>query len=134
MEPSKLCAKDLMNKVVKTITEADSINKAVKIMSDAGVSSLVVDRNDDSDAFGIITRKDIVEALMSELETNGGSLRVEDIMSKPAIAVSPNLSIFRCYQMMRMMGVRRMPVVDDNQVVGILSNTDLFRCLAKDLC
>jgi len=41
MEPSKLCAKDLMNKGVKTITEADSINKAVKIMSDAGVSSLI---------------------------------------------------------------------------------------------
>ena len=134
MEPSKLCAKDLMNKCVKTITEADSINKAVKIMSNAGVSSLVVERNNDIDAFGIITRKDIVEALMSELETNGGSLRVEDIMSKPAITISPNLSIFRCYQMMRMMGVRRMPVVDDNQVVGILSNTDLFSCLAKDLC
>ena len=60
MHPSKLCAKDLMNKNVNTITEADSINKAVKIMSDAGVSSLVIERNNDSDAFGIITRKDIM--------------------------------------------------------------------------
>ena len=133
MKSSKLCAKDFMNKDVKTITEMDSINKAVKIMSDTGVSSLVVERNDDNDAFGMITRKDIVEALMSELESNSAAMLVEDIMSKPVITVYPNLSIFRCYQMMRMMGVRRMPVVDDNQVIGILSNTDLFRYLAKDV-
>ncbi len=68
-------------------------------MSDAGVSSLIVERNDDIDALGIITRKDIVEVLMSEFETNGRSLRVKDIMSKPSITVSPNLSIFRCFQM-----------------------------------
>ena len=132
MASSKLCAKDLMKKDVNTIMEMDSINKAVKIMSDAGVSSLVVERNDDNDAFGMITRKDIVGALMSGLESNGGAMLVEDIMSKPVITVYPDLSIFQCYQMMRMMGVRRMPVVDDNNLVGILSNTDLFYCLAKD--
>jgi len=134
MELMSLCARDLMKKDVKTIKEMDSINKAVKIMSDAGVSSLVVERNDDNDAFGMITRKDIVGALMSGLESNGGTMLVKNIMSKPAITVYPDLSISQCYQMMRMMGVRRMPVVDDNLVIGILSNTDLFHCLAKDVC
>ena len=128
---SKLCTKDLMKKDVKTIKEMDSINKAVKIMSDAGVSSLVVERNDDNDAFGMITRKDIVGALMSGLESNGGTMLVEDIMSKPVITVHPDLSILQCYQMMRMMGVRRMPVVDNKELVGILSSTDLFHYLTK---
>ena len=133
MELMKRCARDLMKKDVKTIREMDSINKAITTMIDLDVSSLVVERNDDSDAFGMITRKDIVEALIPEIETGVEAMLVEDIMSKPVITVNPDLSIFQCYQMMRMMGVRRMPVVDDKELVGILSSTDLFHYLTKDI-
>ncbi len=133
MELMNLCAKDLMKKDVKTIKEMDSINKTITTMIDSGVSSLVVERNDDNDAFGMITRKDIVEALIPEIETGVEAMLVEDIMSKPVITVNPDLSIFQCYQMMRMMGVRRMPVVDDKELVGILSSTDLFHYLTKDI-
>ena len=133
MELMSLCARDLMKKDVKTIKEMDSINKAITTMIDLGVSSLVIERNDDKDAFGMITRKDIVEALIPEIETGVEAMLVEDIMSKPVITVNPDLSIFQCYQMMRMMGVRRMPVVDDKELVGILSSTDLFHYLTKDI-
>ena len=132
MELMNLCAKDLMKKDVRTIREMDSITKAITTMNDLGVSSLVVERNDDNDALGMITRKDIVEALMTEIESGVEALLVENIMSKPVITVNPDLSISQCYQMMRMMGVRRMPVVDDKELVGILSSTDLFHYLTKD--
>ncbi len=133
MEFMNLCARDLMKKDVKTIKEMDSINKAITTMIDLGLSSLVVERNDDNDALGMITRKDIVEALIPEIETGVEAMLVEDIMSKPVITVSPDLSISQCYQMMRMMGVRRMPVVDNKELVGILSSTDLFHYLTKDI-
>ncbi len=133
MELMNLCAKDLMKKDVKTIKEMDSINKTITTMIDLDVSSLVVERNGDNDAFGMITRKDIVEALIPEIEKGVESMLVEDIMSKPVITVSPDLSIFQCYQMMRMMGVRRMPVVVDKELVGILSSTNLFHYLTKDI-
>ena len=133
MELMNLCAKDLMKKDVKTIKEMDSINKTITTMIDSGVSSLVVERNDDNDALGMITRKDIVETLMTEIESGIEALLVENIMSKPVITVNPDLSIPQCYQMMRMMGVRRMPVVNDKELVGILSRTDLFHYLTKDI-
>ena len=133
MELMKRCARDLMKKDVKTIREMDSINKAITTMIDLDVSSLVVERNDDNDAFGMITRKDIVEVLIPEIETGFEAMLVEDIMSKPVITVNPDLSISQCYQMMRMMGVRRMPVVNDKELVGILSSTDLFHYLTKDI-
>ena len=133
MELKNLCARDVMKKDVKTINEMDSVNKAIMKMNDLGISSLVVDRNDDNDAFGMITRKDIVEALMPGIESGVEAMLVEDIMSKPAITVYPGLSISQCYQMMRMMGVRRMPVVDGIELVGILSNTHLFYYLTKSI-
>lgn len=133
MDFNNLCAKDLMKKEVRTIMELDSIEKAIKIMSELGLSSLVVERKDKNDAFGIITRKDILEALIAGIGSNVGAMLVEEIMSKPTITVNPELSITLCYQMMRMMGVRRMPVVDNKDLVGILSSTDLFHYLTKEM-
>jgi len=102
------------------------------MMLEGEVSSLVVERKDESDAFGIVTRKDIVEGLVS-LEIDDGALLVEDVMAKPAITVPPDLSLGHCLQMMRMAGVRRMPVVDAKGLVGILSNSDVFKHLAANI-
>lgn len=132
MDLTKLCAKDLMHKDVKTVDEMTSVEDAVRMMLDSNVSSLVVEPNDDNDAFGIVTRKDFVEAFMSGVEAARVML-VEEIMTKPVITVHPDLAISQCYQMMRLMGVRRVPVVDGKDLVGIFSSTDLFRCFEKGL-
>jgi CBS domain-containing protein len=54
-------------------------------------------------------------------------------MTKPALSVSSGLSISNCHQMMRMVGVRRLPVVDGKKLVGILSNADIFIKLVEDI-
>jgi len=55
------------------------------------------------------------------------------VMTKPAFTVSNGLSISNCHQMMRMVGVRRLPVVDGTQLVGIISNADIFAKLVEDM-
>jgi CBS domain-containing protein len=101
-------------------------------MKDFNVSSLVVEPENDGDTFGIITRKDIVETIVMD-PTGGISFTVDDVMTKPALTVSSKLSISNCHQMMRMVGIRRMPVVDGTELVGILSNTDIFTKLADEI-
>ncbi|MGD9161310.1 MAG: CBS domain-containing protein, partial [Desulfobacteraceae bacterium] len=81
---------------------------------------------DQLDAFGIITRKDVVESLINA-GTGETSILVKDVMTKPSLTVSPELSIFNCHQMMLMVGVRRMPVVEGNKLVGIISNSDILK-------
>ncbi|MGD8892698.1 MAG: CBS domain-containing protein, partial [Desulfobacterales bacterium] len=86
----------------------------------------------DGDAFGVITRKDIVEVMV--MDPSGMiSFAVDDVMTKPAFTVSTGLSISNCHQMMRMVGVRRLPVVDGTQLVGIISNADIFAKLVEDM-
>ena len=123
---------DLMQTDVKTVRKDVELLSATKMMRDFNVSSLVVEPEDDSDAFGIITRKDIVEAIVMD-PTGGISLAVDDVMTKPALTVSSKLSISNCHQMMRMVGVRRLPVVDGAKLVGILSNADVFAKLAEKI-
>lgn len=123
---------DLMQTDVKTVRKDVELLAATKMMRDFNVSSLVVEPEDDRDAFGIITRKDIVEAIVMD-PTGGISLEVDDVMTKPALTVSSKLSISNCHQMMRMVGVRRLPVVNGTELVGILSNADIFTKLADDI-
>ncbi len=132
MDIKGLCAKDLMQHDVRTVSEAASLRDAAKTMRDRGVSSLVVEQNDEQDAVGIVTRKDIIEGLVS-LQMGGIALLVKDVMTKPAVTVTPMLSIHHCLQMMRMAGVRRLPVIKDDKVVGVLSNTDVFKHLAAGI-
>jgi CBS domain-containing protein len=123
---------DLMQTDVKTVRKDEELLAATKMMRDFNVSSLVVEPEDDRDAFGIITRKDIVEAIVMD-PTGGISLEVDDVMTKPALTVTSKLSISNCHQMMRMVGVRRLPVVNGTKLVGILSNADIFTKLADDV-
>lgn len=132
MNIEKLRVQELMQTDVKLINKSTTISKAAKMMRDSGVSSLIVEPDSDGDAFGIITRKDIIEAFLSST-ISGPAHLVEDAMTKPAITVNLGMSIYNCQQLMRMVGVRRLPVVDGNQLVGILSNADIFEKLLEDI-
>ena len=132
MNIEKLRVQELMQKDVKLTDKSTTISKAARMMRDLGVSSLIVEPDDDGDAFGIITRRDIIEAFLSST-ISGPSHLVEDAMTKPAITVNLGMSIYNCQLLMRMVGVRRLPVIDGNQLVGILSNTDIFGKLLEDI-
>ncbi|MDH3357663.1 MAG: CBS domain-containing protein [Desulfobacteraceae bacterium] len=132
MDADKIRVKDLMKTDVKTVHKDVTLLTAIKIMRDFSVSSLIIEPESDGDAFGIITRKDVVEAIVIN-PVGGTSLLVDDVMTKPAITVNTGLSISNCHQMMRMVGVRRLPVVDGTKLIGILSNANIFVKLAEDL-
>jgi len=132
MDVDRIRVKDLMKADVKTVHKDATLLTAIKMMRDFSVSSLIIEPESDGDAFGIITRKDIVEAIVMD-PAGGTSLLVDDVMTKPAITVNAGLSISNCHQMMRMVGVRRLPVVNGTKLIGILSNADIFAKLAEDI-
>ena len=132
MDAKKIMVKDLMRTDPKTVKKDVTLFTAIKMMHDFGVSSLIIEPESDGDAFGIITRKDVVEAIVMD-PAGGTSLLVDDVMTKPAITVNSGLSISNCHQMMRMVGVRRLPVVDGTKLIGILSNANIFEKMVENL-
>jgi len=132
MDAKKIIVKDLMKADAKTVKKEVTLFSAIKMMHDFGVSSLIIEPESDGDEFGIITRKDVVEAIVMD-PAGGTSLLVDDVMTKPAITVNSSLSISYCHQMMRMVGVRRLPVVDGSKLIGILSNANIFDKLVEDI-
>jgi CBS domain-containing protein len=132
MDVNRIRVKDLMKADAKTVHKDATLFTAIKMMRDFGISSLIIEPETDGDAFGIITRKDVVEAIVMD-PAGGTSLIVDDVMTKPAITVNSGLSISNCHQMMRMVGVRRLPVVDGSKLIGILSNANIFAKLVEDI-
>lgn len=58
-------------------------------------------------------------------------IKARDLMGKPLLMVSPGLDIRYVVRLMKMANIRRAPVFDGNEIVGILSNTDIIEALAK---
>ena len=123
-----LKAADVMTKDVVTVSPDATVAEAVKLMREKKVSSLVVERRTHDDAWGIMTRKDVVTKVIGARK-DPHEVKVCDIMTSPLIMVSPGLTLDNCAKLMAMAGVRRCPVFDGKEIVGILSNTDIFNTL-----
>lgn len=130
MDIKKLRVRDVMRSDVKTVERDLLLPEAARRMHELQVSSLVIEPEDDSDAFGIITQKDILNVMIMAGEDDFAS-QVSDVMTKPAITVGPGLSVENCLLLMRVAGARRLPVVEGEKLIGIISNTDLFAQLVK---
>ena len=123
-------AQDVMTKEVVTISGSATVAEAVRKMRDRKVSSLIVERRNVEDAYGIITRKDVVAKVVSPGK-KFSEVKVHEIMTKPLVMMSPGLELKYCARLMAMTGIRRAPVFDGKEIIGILSNTDIFHAAAE---
>jgi len=118
-------AADVMTKNVVYIEGNETVANAIRLMKEKGVSSLVVNRRDLEDTWGIMTRKDVVSKVVNP-GRDPDETRVFEIMTKPLVMVSPGLELKYCARLFNQTGIRRAPVFDGKEIVGILSNTNIF--------
>ncbi|MHC4400843.1 MAG: CBS domain-containing protein [Planctomycetota bacterium] len=121
-------AADVMTGEVVCIDGTATAADAVRLMRAKRVSSLFVNRRGQEDAWGIVTRKDVVNKVVDPGK-EPGDVKVFEIMSKPLITVSPGLALKYCARLFNSAGIRRAPVFDGKEIIGILSNTDIFNAI-----
>lgn len=118
----------VMTKDVVFIDGNKTVADAIKLMKEKKVSSLVVNRRTHEDAWGIITRKDVVSKIVDPGK-DPRAVKVFEIMSKPLITVSPGLALKYCARLFNNAGIRRAPVFDGKEIIGIVSNTNIFNAI-----
>ena len=97
-------------------------------MREHQVKSLVVDKRGPHDAYGIITFGNILKTIVAE-EGDIDLLNVYDVCTKPAVTLSLELDIKHAARMMVNMGIRRVLVTTQNELVGIISMTDIVAAI-----
>ena len=109
--------------------EADApVLEAVKRMVDANVGSLLV--KDGGEIAGIVSERDYLRRVARNGPT-GDEVTVGEILSSPLIVVSPETSIGECMALMTDRRIRHVPVVEDGEVVGIVSIGDVVKFKSK---
>ncbi len=113
---------------VVTVAATASLQEAATLMAERGVSSLVIPNPATGAPQGIITEKDIVEALYRCGGRLAGS--VGNIMSQPVFTVQPDQSLWQVNELLKQRQVRRMVVVDNQgTMVGIVTQTNILRAI-----
>jgi CBS domain-containing protein len=126
-----LRAADLMSSDIKTIDPEASVAEAVATMNRHRIHCLLILPSSPSRGIGVIACKDVIHMLADGGVETLKEIRVSEAMTTPAVTVPSDLCIEDCVNLMRMVGVRTVPVVESNRPVGILSFTDVLKALGQ---
>ena len=126
---------DVCNRDVVYVNRDVTVHAACKLIRHYHVGSLVV--VDEVDGLrvpvGILTDRDIVVEV-NALDLDARVITAGDIMSTELVTAPESLGILEVIEIMRLKGIRRLPVVnDENRLVGIASIDDLLAVLAEEL-
>jgi CBS domain-containing protein len=121
---------DIMHKDVKTASTQDSFADVAKMMRTNGISSVVV--LDGKKLSGIVTERDIVNLVAAGGDPHATT--VEHGMTKrDLVTVSPKVPLTEAAAAMVSRNIRHLPVVEGDDVVGIVSIRDMTRWAAEEL-
>jgi CBS domain-containing protein len=117
---------DVMNRTVRTIDPNASIQQAAELMSKYRIGSLIVVEK--GKLAGIITEHDILSKVVAQAK-DVNNVKVKDVMTRNVIVVSPDMELEDAAQLMLDKGIKKLPVVSNRQLIGIITATDI--CTAE---
>ena len=119
--------KDIMTKTVITIEANKTVTEAAALMTQNNVSNLIVMEN--NTPTGIVTERDFVRKILAKNKPT--KTKISEIMSTPLRVIDPDAPIKEAARKMLRKGIRRLPVIKDNRLVGIITTTDIAKQLSK---
>lgn len=112
-----------------TVAPSTTVLEAVTIMADKGIGALLV--MDGDRMVGIISERDYVRRV-ALFERSAFATRVDEVMTADVITVSPRDGTQHCMQLMTNKRLRHLPVMQDGQLLGLLSIGDLVKDVIQE--
>jgi len=112
-----------MNRSVATLDVSGTVLDALRIMTTKSVGCLII--TDSTKPVGIVTERDVMKVMMQGRDILNN--KVAEVMSIPLTAVRPETSVVEALDLMKKKNIRRLPVVSDGELQGIITiHTDLL--------
>jgi CBS domain-containing protein len=115
---------DVMSTPLEMISPSATVSEAAVAMRDHDISALVVTTSPPS----IVTSTDVLEAVADGLDPT--ETLVEEVMTASVESVPTDILVEEVAAMMTSLGIKHLPVVDDDDYVGMISSTDVTAQLA----
>ncbi len=123
-ERKKVEVRDVMKKKYDIIDGMMSVNEAMKAMKYRENKSLIVEKRNEHDEYGMVLISDIARKVLA-LDRSPERVNVYEVMTKPIVTVDPDMDIRYAARLFDRFGLSRAPVVENGKVVGIVSFTDM---------
>lgn len=122
-----LQVKDVMVKDIITVQAEETVKKAAELMDKHNIGCLIVINFDNP--IGIVTERDMLKKVVLE-RRDPGRVKVGNIMSAPLITSHPQADIRDAVRLMNERRIKKLPVIEDGKLIGLVSLTDVMRSLA----
>jgi len=112
--------RQVMRKEVTFVTGRTNVLEALRIMKQVSATCLMVEKRDEKDEYGMVLFSDIAKQVIAK-DRSPERVNVYEIMAKPVISVRPNMNIRYCARLFDNFGISHAPVIENEEVVGIVS-------------
>lgn len=121
----RLNVEDVMTPEIITVDENVTVKEAANIMDQKEISCLIALRK--GRAIGIITERDILKRIIVEAR-NPEKTKVKKVMSSPLEVITLGTDLEKALRLMIKKKIKKLPVVDNKNILGLVSLTDIAHC------
>jgi CBS domain-containing protein len=125
-----IIVRDVMTKSIKTVKTDDTVHDAVKKMNKFDIGSVIVMSS--GRPVGIITETNVMRRIV-EPRMDPATVWTKDIMSSPLTTIDLNAALEEAAKIMADKRINRLPVIDGDKLVGVISSTDIVKASPTQL-
>jgi predicted transcriptional regulator len=116
--------RDVMANTYSVVDGLITVYDAICVARRDQVKALIVNKRNDDDEFGIVLMNDIAKQVLAR-NKSPHRINVYEVMTKPALSVSPDMKVKYCARLFERFGISRAPVIEHGRVIGMVSYNNI---------
>lgn len=120
----KIRVRDVMASTYAMIDGLRTVSEGIEVARLNKVKALVVNKRHQDDEYGLVLMNDIAKKVLAK-NRSAERTNIYEIMTKPALSVSPDMNVKYCARLFERFGISRAPVIEDGQVIGMVSYNNI---------
>ncbi|WP_019615318.1 CBS domain-containing protein [Psychromonas ossibalaenae] len=116
--------KDVMANTYVMVDGVTTVEEGIRLARLNTVKALIVNKRHDDDEYGIVLMNDIAKKVLAQ-NRSVERTNIYEIMTKPALSVSPDMKVKHCARLFERFRVSRAPVIEDGKIIGMVSYNNI---------
>ncbi len=119
-----LCVRDVMAGSYVMVDGLTTVKEGIRLAREHLVKALIVNKRHAEDEYGIVLMNDIAKKVLAK-NRSCERTNIYEIMTKPALSVSPDMNVKYCARLFERFGISRAPVIENGKVIGMVSYNNI---------
>ncbi|PWI34408.1 CBS domain-containing protein [Vibrio albus] len=116
--------RDVMANTYVVVDGLTTVKEGIKLARQHVVKALIVDKRHEDDEYGIVLMNDIAKKVLAK-NRSCDRTNIYEVMTKPALSVSPDMNVKYCARLFERFGISRAPVIENGKVIGMVSYNNI---------